>query len=118
MVNALVYFTVFLVIITVLLLIVGSVMGMIKSKSSIKKILLKTIPILFCITPCLIILGVSLYNMLLMMFSSNSMIEIGGELEEFCCAAGTWVAGILIAGGLLIILGGTILKLIKRRRVT
>ena len=116
MVNTLVYFTVFLVIITVLLLIIGSLKGMIQSKGNIKKMLLKTFPILICIAPCVVILGISMYNMLLMMFGSSTTIQISAELEELCCTIGTWISGILIGLGVLIIITGGILKLIKRRR--
>jgi len=118
MVNILVYFTVFLVVITILLLTLSSVKGMISSKGNIKKMLLKTIPILICVAPCLIILGASLYNMLLMMFGSESMITIDQSLEELCCTAGTWISGFLIGFGILVILMGTIFKLIKRRSLT
>ena len=118
MVNTLVYFTVFLVILTILLLIIGSFKGMMQSKSNIKKMLLKTFPILICIAPCIVILGVSMYNMLLMMFGSSTTIQISAELEELCCTVGTWISGILIAFGVLVLLTGSILKLIKRRRIT
>ena len=117
MVNTLVYFTVFLVILTVLLLIIGSFKGMVQSKGNMKKMLLKTFPVLICIAPCVVILGVSMYNMLLMMFGSSTTIHISAELEELCCTVGTWVSGILIAFGVLVILTGGVLKLIKRRRI-
>ena len=118
MVNILVYFTVFLVIITVLLLTISAFKGMMQSKGNFTKMLLKTIPILICITPCLIILGTSMYNMLLMMFGSDSAITISQKLEDLCCTAGTWVSGILIGFGILVILTGGVLKLIRRRRLT
>jgi len=115
MVESLVYFTVFLVVVTILLLALSSVKGMIISKGNMKKMLLKTIPILICVAPCLIILGASLYNMLLMMFGSESIITIKSDLEQLCCTAGTWISGVLIGFAILVILMGTIFKFIKRR---
>ena len=117
MVNILVYFTVFLVVLTIFLLTLSSIKGMMNSKGNLKKMLLK-IPILICVAPCLIILGTSLYNMLLMMFGSESMITIASDLEDLCCTAGTWISGFLIGFGILVILMGTIFKLIKRRSLT
>ena len=81
MVNILVYFTVFLIILTILLLIISSLKGVIQSKGNFKKTLLKTFPILICVTPCIIILGTSMYNMFLMMFGSDTVITISQKLQ-------------------------------------
>ena len=118
MVNILVYFTVFLIILTILLLIISSLKGVIQSKGNFKKTLLKTFPILICVTPCIIILGASMYNMFLMMFGSDTVITISQKLEDLCCTSGTWISGFLIGFGIIVILIGNILKLIKRRRLT
>jgi len=117
MVEILVYFAVFLVIIPILLLLFSSIKGMINSKGNIKKTILMTFPLIICISPCMIILGASLYNMLLMMFGGKELLTIGSKLEELCCTAGTWISVSLIGLGILVIIGGAILKLTSRRRI-
>jgi len=53
-----------------------------------------------------------------MMFGSDTAITISQKLEDLCCTSGTWISGILIGFGIIVILMGSILKLIKRRRLT
>ena len=55
--------------------------------------------------------------MLLMMFGGKDLLTIGSKLEELCCTAGTWISVSLIGIGILVIIGGAILKLISRRRL-
>ena len=116
MVEILVYFAVLLVIIPILLLLFSALKGMINSKGNIKKTLLVTMPLIICISPCIVILGASLYNMMLMMFGGKELVSISSNIEELCCIAGTWISVGLIGLGILVIVGGAILKLLSKRR--
>ena len=104
MIEILIYATVFLVILPIVLLLFGSIKGMFNARVNVKKKLLLTIPVIICITPCLIILGYGIVTLFLKIFGSNTIIEPSENMTAFCCISGVWIAGILIGLGLLIML--------------
>ena len=72
-------------------------------------------PLIICISPCIVIFR-ALYNMMLMMFGGKELVSISSNIEELCCIAGTWISVGLIGLGILVIVGGAILKLWPKRR--
>ena len=70
-------------------------------------------PLTICIS-CIVILGASLYNMMLMMFGGKELVSISSNIEELCCIAGTWFCWLNRFRNLVIV-GGAILKLLSKK---